>query len=137
MRKRNLIISLADRDRLQNVINSARLDSRVPLASLDALEGELGRATIVTPEDLPADVIAMNSAVWFRDVHSDEMECYTLVFPHEADVSLNRISVFAPIGTALLGYRQGDVIEWAVPAGTSRLEIIKVAQHEEPVELLV
>jgi regulator of nucleoside diphosphate kinase len=125
VRNRNIIISSADRDRLLPLIGSARLDRRVPAQSLD-----LPRASIVEPADLPRDVVAMNSTVWFRDLDSEEIERYTLVFPRDADVIQNRISVLAPIGTALLGYRQRDIVEWRVPQGRRRLEITKVEQHQ-------
>lgn len=130
MRNRNIIISSADRDRLLPLIGSARLDRRVPAQSLDLLEGELARASIVEPADLPRDVVAMNSTVWFRDLDSEEIERYTLVFPRDADVIRDRISVLAPIGTALLGYRQRDIVEWRVPQGCRRLEITKVEQNQ-------
>jgi regulator of nucleoside diphosphate kinase len=130
VRNRNIIISSADRDRLLPLIDSARLDRRVPAQSLDLLEGELARASIVEPADLPRDVVAMNSTVWFRDLDSEEIERYTLVFPPDADVIRDRISVLAPIGTALLGYRQRDIVEWRVPQGRRRLEITKVEQNQ-------
>jgi regulator of nucleoside diphosphate kinase len=130
VRNRNIIISSADRDRLLPLIGSARLDRRVPAQSLDLLEGELARASIVEPADLPRDVVAMNSTVWFRDLDSEEIERYTLVFPRDADVIRDRISVLAPIGTALLGYRQRDIVEWRVPQGCRRLEITKVEQNQ-------
>ena len=81
MRNRNIIISSTDRHRLLQLIDSARLDRRIPSQSLDVLEGELARATIVEPEELPRDVVAMNSTIWFRDLDSEEIERYTLVFP--------------------------------------------------------
>jgi regulator of nucleoside diphosphate kinase len=130
VRNRNIIISSADRDRLLPLIDSARLDRRVPAQSLDLLEGELARASIVEPADLPRDVVAMDSTVWFRDLDSEEIERYTLVFPPDADVIRDRISVLAPIGTALLGYRQRDIVEWRVPQGRRRLEITKVEQNQ-------
>ena len=130
MRNRNIIISSADRDRLLPLIGSARLDRRVPAQSLDLLEGELARASIVEPEELPRDVVAMNSTVWFRDLDSEEIERYTLVFPPDADVIRDRISVLAPIGTALLGFRLRDIVEWRVPQGRRRLEITKVEQNQ-------
>jgi regulator of nucleoside diphosphate kinase len=130
VRNRNIIISSADRDRLLPLIGSARLDRRVPAQSLDLLEGELARASIVEPADLPRDVVAMNSTVWFRDLDSEEIERYTLVFPRDADVIRDRISVLAPIGTALLGYRQRDIVEWRVPQGRRLLEITKVEQNQ-------
>lgn len=127
MSQRSIIISAADRDRLIKLMDSARMDSRIPPEHIAALEHEIVRATITEPAELPADVVALNSTVWFRDLESEEIERYTLVFPHEADVQRHRISVLAPIGTAILGYRLGDVVEWPVPKGKLRLEIIKVA----------
>jgi regulator of nucleoside diphosphate kinase len=62
---------------------------------------------------------------------TDEIETYTLVYPQDADVSRQRLSVFAPVGTALLGYRQGDVIEWTVPAGLRRLKVEEVLSQPE------
>jgi regulator of nucleoside diphosphate kinase len=128
--KHNITISSADQDRLLELIDSARLDWRVPRHSLDVLEGELGRATIVQPARLPRDVIAMNSTVWFLDLDTEEIERYQLVYPPDADVTQDRISVLAPIGTALLGYRRGDIVEWRVPQGRRRLAITKVVQHQ-------
>jgi regulator of nucleoside diphosphate kinase len=130
VRQHNIIISSTDRDRLLQLIDSARLDWRVPPQSLDVLESELARATIVQPSQLPRDVVAMNSTVWFLDLDTEEIEQYQLVFPPDADVIHDRISVLAPIGTALLGYHRGDVVEWRVPQGRRRLLITKVVQHQ-------
>lgn len=142
MRNRNIIISSADRDRLLQLVDSARLDRRVPRPNLDLLERELGRATVVSRNRLPRDVIAMNSVVCFQDLDTEETEQYQLVFPPEADVINDRISVLAPIGTALLGFRRGDIIEWQVPQGRRRLQITQVIQDQptqqaEPTAVLV
>jgi regulator of nucleoside diphosphate kinase len=142
VRQDNIIISSDDRDRLLKLTDSARLDRRVLPQHLDALERELARADIVESAALPRDVVSMGSTVWFRDLDADEVERYTLVFPHEADVVRNRISVLAPVGTALLGYRLRDIVEWPVPQGKRRLEITKVFQprttrRAEPAEALV
>ena len=124
----NIAISSTDRDQLLQLINSVRLNRRVSIEHVHALEGELARAKVVAPARLPADVISMNSTVWFRDVDTDEIERFVLVYPHDADIRRDRISVLAPVGTALLGYQVGDVIRWRVPQGNRRLEIVKVAQ---------
>ena len=131
MKKRTLIISHADRERLEALIDSARMDSRVREDYLAALEGELSRARVVPAGKVPADVVTMNSVVRLRDLDSDETAEYDLVYPADADVSLNRISVLAPIGTAILGYRLGDVIEWPVPAGLRRLRVEEVLYQPE------
>jgi regulator of nucleoside diphosphate kinase len=134
MRKSKIMISSADHSQLQRLVDSARLDWRVPRHTLDVLEGELARATLVGPAELPRNVIAMNSTVWFRDLDTEEIERYQLVYPPDADVALHRISVLAPIGTALLGFRLHDVVEWQVPQGRRRLEITKVVQQHSAQE---
>ena len=126
MRNSSITISSTDLRGLLALVNSARLDRRVPAENLDALERELSRATVVDPAEIPVDVVTMNATVWFRDLDSDEIEEYTLVYPSKADVRRDRISVLAPIGTALLGYRVGDIIEWRVPSGKRRFEIVNV-----------
>lgn len=129
MRTSSIIISSADYRELLTLVDSARLDRRIPAESLDLLERELSRAEIVDLSEVPADVVVMNATVWFRELDSDEIEKYTLVYPAEADVIRDRISVLAPIGTALLGYRTGDVVQWRVPSGRRRFEIVDVVQH--------
>lgn len=131
MKKRPLIISHEDRARLNELINSARTDPRVREDYLAALEGELSRARVVSADKVPADVITMNSIVSLRDLDSDEMEEMELVYPANADMAHQRISVLAPIGTAILGYRLGDVIEWRVPAGLRRLRVEEVLYQPE------
>jgi regulator of nucleoside diphosphate kinase len=129
MRQRsNITISSTDHEQLLKLIHSARFDRRIDAQTLNDLEGELVRANIAAPHEMPRDVVSMNSTVWFRDLDSDEVESYTLVVPREADVDRLRISVLAPIGTALLGFRVGDQVEWPVPKGKRRLEITKVSQ---------
>jgi hypothetical protein len=68
----------------------------------------------------------MNATVRLRDLKTGAEETYTLVYPDEADIEANRLSILAPIGTALLGYRAGDVVEWPVPAGITRFRIEEV-----------
>ena len=131
MKKHTLIISREDRERLGALIDSARIDSRIREDYLAPLEAELRRARVVPVDEVPSDVVTMNSVVRVRDLDTDEIEEYELVYPTNADVSLNRISVLAPIGTALLGYRLGDVIEWPVPAGLRRLQVEDVLYQPE------
>lgn len=127
-----ITVSSQDRDQLQALINSALLDSRVPAGNLNALESELARATVCDQADIPPEVVTMNSTVQFSDMATDEEESYTLVYPRDADAVQGKISVFAPIGTALLGYRIGDVVDWQVPAGRRTLLIVAVQQAYEP-----
>jgi regulator of nucleoside diphosphate kinase len=123
--ERPILIAEGDRARLAALIHRA-IDHGHDTSSLAALSGELRRARVVPRAQVPRDVVTMNSTVRLRDLEAGEDETYTLVYPHEADISTGRLSVLAPVGTALLGYRVGDVIEWPVPAGVARFRIEEV-----------
>jgi regulator of nucleoside diphosphate kinase len=86
---------------------------------------------IVPPEEIPADVITMNSCVRLRDLEKGTTVEYTLVYPTEANFSEGKISVVAPIGAAMIGYRLGDEIEWDVPAGRRRFRVEAVLYQPE------
>ena len=73
----------------------------------------------------------MNSQVVLSDLETSEDVIYTLVFPSDADIDAGKISVLAPIGTAILGYRVGDVIEWMVPSGKRRIAIKELRYQPE------
>ena len=95
------------------------------------LKHELDRAVIVESEKVPEDVITMNSKVYFQDLDSGEKMVYTLVYPKDANIDKKKISILAPIGTALIGYKEGDVIEWEVPSGLKRIKIKKLIYQPE------
>ena len=99
---------------------------------LDALREELDRADLVEPSAVPSDLVTMNSVVQFVEVESGREWEVTLVFPGAADVESNRISVFAPIGSALLGLSVGDSIDWPLPKGrTRRLRVVAIRYQPE------
>jgi regulator of nucleoside diphosphate kinase len=92
------------------------------------LKSELERARVVLAEEAPTDVVTMHSQVRVLDLETGEQSNYMLVFPADADVAAKRISVLAPLGTALLGFREGDTLEWMMPGGMRRLRIEQVHQ---------
>ena len=92
---------------------------------------ELTRAEVVSSDKVPQDVITMNSTVVLRDLETDELETYTLVYPEDANIAEGKLSVLAPIGTAILGYREGDLVNWHVPSGTSQLRIEELVFQPE------
>jgi regulator of nucleoside diphosphate kinase len=110
---------------------SGRESGSHDLAHLRELRAELERAVIVAPRDIPAGVITMNSLVTVADLTGGSRREVTLVYPHEAEPAVGRISVLAPLGTALLGYRQGDEVEWLMPGGMRRLRIENVRSCDE------
>ncbi|MGB4785506.1 MAG: GreA/GreB family elongation factor, partial [Candidatus Acidiferrum sp.] len=81
--------------------------------------------------DIPADTVTMHSHVRVRDLDTGGESTYTLVFPSDADIAKGKISILAPIATALLGYREGDEIEWPTPGGRRRLNVIRVLYQPE------
>jgi regulator of nucleoside diphosphate kinase len=125
-----IYITDADFERLRRLIAGRRGANSVDQEYLDILEQELDRAEIVQPDAIPHDVVTMNSEVRLRDVESGEVRVYRLVFPSQRRTE-NSISVLAPIGTAMLGYRVGDVIEWRVPKGIRRLKVLDVIYQPE------
>ncbi|NLE07148.1 MAG: nucleoside diphosphate kinase regulator [Parcubacteria group bacterium] len=95
------------------------------------LLAELGRATIVASQEIPNDVITMNSLVIFSDTQSGNQLEYWLVFPEDADITQKKISIFSPIGCALLGYKIGDLIEVDIPGGKKKLKVEKILHQPE------
>lgn len=100
-----------------------------------ALQAELNRAEVVEPAQMPADVITMNSTARFLivDGHHEtgEERELTLVYPREADGSPDKVSILAPVGSALLGMRIGDEIEWPTPGGTLLLKVLSIRYQPE------
>jgi regulator of nucleoside diphosphate kinase len=117
-----ILLSRHDALRLRSllVLAEAKEQNREHLA---ALERELDRAILVDKSSLPEDRVAVHSTVTVRDVDADMMHIYTLVLPSEADAPRGRISVLAPLATALLGYRTGSEIDWHMPGGLRRIKI--------------
>jgi regulator of nucleoside diphosphate kinase len=130
--KNKIYISAFDLKRLKGLIKFAedRWDKRV-LPYLEELDEELDRAEIVKPEEIQTDVITMNSTFRLSDLDSGEEVVYTLVFPGKADSTKGKISILAPVGTAVLGYRAGDTVEWKVPAGIKRLKVKEIVYQPE------
>ncbi len=94
---------------------------------LNRLKGELDRAKIVDEDHLPNGLITMNSIVELEDLADGEISTYTLVFPEEADASEGLISILAPLGTGMLGYKAGDTFSWETPGGKVRYKILSVS----------
>ncbi len=125
----NIVISSLDADRLDSLLESL---PRGGFPGKDELEDELARADVVDPKDVPQTVVTMNSKVRFRVEASDEEFTLTLVYPKDLDSSGDKISILAPVGSALLGLSQGDEIEWPKPGGgVLRVRIEEVVYQPE------
>ena len=115
--RRQIIITKDDHERLEEMFASELANAFSDKPYLQSLRGELDIAKIVSAEKVPPNVVTMNSTVRLRQIRSKELETYTLVYPESADIAKGKLSVLAPIGTAILGYRVGDRVEWKVPSG--------------------
>jgi regulator of nucleoside diphosphate kinase len=127
--KPRVTLSSLDYDRLEALLDSLP-DNAFPAKA--ALQAELDRADIVEPQEMPPDVVTMNSTVRFALLDSSETFSLTLVYPKDADGKGERISVLAPVGSALLGLSAGDEIEWPGPDGKPlRVRIVEVVYQPE------
>ncbi|WP_299821466.1 nucleoside diphosphate kinase regulator [uncultured Pontibacter sp.] len=128
----NNTIYLTEQDykRLIELIQMQRMSGGAAV-NISKLGEELKRAKLVPSEEIPADVITMNSRVQLKDLQSGNEIEITLVYPKDADINSRKISIFAPVGTAIIGCREGDVVEWPVPSGTINYSIEKVIYQPE------
>ncbi len=131
MKGHSIIVTDADMDRLSRLVRALKYSLFRDQLQLELLDQTLESADVTPSECIPRDVIRMNSRIRVLDFDTRKKELYTLVFPENADISTSRISVLAPVGIALLGRRQGDVIETKVPGGTRRLRVEHVLYRTE------
>lgn len=121
-----LFLTPNDMDRLLKLVDAH------PGKGLEKLESELVRANVVPRGEIPGDVVTMNSRVVFENETTGERREVTLVYPGNADIDAGRISVLVPIGTALLGLRVGQSIDWILPGGEKqRFRIVDVPFQPE------
>ena len=124
MRDHPIVISEPDARVLRGLL--ARAANGHDQEHLEELSLELERAQVLDPAQVAADVVTMHKPLRVLDLSNGTRMELTLVGPAEANVSARRISVLAPLGTALLGNRQGDEVEWVMPGGVRRLRIESV-----------
>lgn len=124
-----LILTRLDVQRLEALIDS--LDDSLP--GVIALQDELDRAeTLVGHEEVPAGVVTMNSRVHCREEISGKDYHLTLVYPKDANADEGKISILAPVGSALLGLQTGQHINWPAPGGkTLKLKLLEVEYQPE------
>lgn len=130
MRPETIHLRRSDADTLGRLIESTGLSRDA--GSIALLDEELARATIVPDDALPQGAVALDSQVTFCDLQSGEQREVTLVVPSKADSVHNFISVLSPVGSALIGLRIGDVIDWPMPGGRMRrLRVLAVSSLKE------
>ncbi len=131
MTQHHIVIGEFDEQRLRRLLKSSRRLAIRDQIHLQELRSELERAVVLRSAEVPRDIITMHAHVLVLDLASGERSAYQLVYPAEADLDSNRISVLAPLGTALLGYGVGDKVQWMMPGGLRRLRIERVLQPQD------
>lgn len=126
MQTRTIYITKFDLERLEDLLAAVQRQGDV-----EELEAELQRAELVDSKEIPPTVVTMNSRVKLLDVDQNRSMVFTLVFPRDADIDAGKLSILSPIGTAILGFSVGDVIEWRVPRGRRRIKIEQVLYQPE------
>lgn len=124
MNDRPIYISTEDHAKIRLLLESLGPSPRS--AAVQNLRAELDRAVILDRAAVPTNVVTMNSRFEIEDLTTGEVEDFTLVFPERSNVEQGMISLFAPIGTAVLGFSEGDEVEWTTPGGVRRFRIRKV-----------
>jgi regulator of nucleoside diphosphate kinase len=126
-----LIINRLDYARIKKCINDAKQFKSISDSEAEKLINELDSAKIVEPESVPANVVTMNSIVKLSFLNNNKQVQFQIVYPSQADIKENRISIFSPIATALIGYKVKDEIEWIVPAGLTKIRIDEILYQPE------
>ena len=126
----NVMFTDVDFDRLSGLVHSREGRNSYGILAR-RLNEELNRGQIVKNVGVPKKVVTMNSQVRIRDLGTDERETFTLVYPKQADINAGRLSVMAPLGTALLGAKAGDIVEVNAPAGVRRIKIERLIYQPE------
>jgi len=127
----NLIINKLDYARISKVINDAKLNRTINDVEAEKLINELNSARIVEPDEVPSDVVTMNSIVKLSFLNHNKQVQLQIVYPYLANVKENKISILSPIATALIGYKVNDEIEWIVPAGFTKIRIDEIVYQPE------
>lgn len=124
MKQRAILLTETDYQRLNSLVSGKR--------HLEELENEIEGAQIVAPNEIPSDLVTMNTTFRYLNVTDNKTGEMTLVYPHHADSKEKKISVTAPLGSALLGLRVGEEIEWTFPDGQTReLRVMEIISRPE------
>lgn len=125
----DIYITTIDRDRIKAILDKMREPNQPFDESAKRLACEFSRAIVVDSRQVSGDVITMNTKALLR-LNDEDVEV-SLVYPEDADLGAMKLSVCSPIGTAILGYREGSTVEWDVPSGTSKIQIKKILYQPE------
>ena len=128
--KKKLILTEDDYYLLNAYLNSGIHRSAADRRNADMLQAELRKAKLVNKNEFPQDVVRLNSRVKVKADQNEDVIELILVTPDRANIKEKKISIMAPIGTALIGFRQGQQVKWQVPAGKKTFTILEVINEQ-------
>ena len=131
MNQPSIFLTTKDVEKLRDIIREAYHTDYRGSVYLKRLAAEIEKASVVRPDQIPSDVITLNSTARLIDQETNEETIYSLVFPEDADTSQGKISILAPIGTAMLGYKVGDIFEWDTPGGKRIIRVEEILYQPE------
>ncbi|PPZ92941.1 nucleoside diphosphate kinase regulator [Cloacibacterium normanense] len=120
-----------DYTRIYKAITDAKNSKTINSNEAEKLLSELSKAEIVPSEKIDKDVVTMNSEVKLFFENTQKEQSFKIVYPQDANLKENKISIFSPIATALIGYKIGDEIEWIVPGGKTKIKIVDLIYQPE------
>lgn len=123
MLNRNIFVSTLDYSRLRDLVRTAKEQEPENTQLLEVLEGELARAKIVAPDQIPPYVVTMNTCVHLTDSETGQEQKVTLVYPGDAESEKSNLSILTDLGVAIIGFSVGDTIPWNSPEGPRYLRI--------------
>lgn len=127
--RNNLILRKDDYETIQSYLKNGPHKHSFDRKNAEELKVELKKAKLVSPANFPKDGVRLNSRVKIKEDQNDKTMEFILVTPDKADIKERKISVMAPIGTALIGFRQGQKVKWRVPSGKKTFTIMEVSNN--------
>jgi regulator of nucleoside diphosphate kinase len=121
-------IALTDYNTLRSLTQN--ISPKLKMKEVAQLEIELNRATVIDDDRVGKNIVRLNSLVEIKDAESGKITSLEIVLPDHADLKERKISILAPISIALLGFKEGDNIEWQMPGGLKRIRIISVMSND-------
>jgi len=126
-----IILTKTDYSRIHKCIDTAKRQRTIGTNEAENLLNELHSASIVEPQEVPGDIVTMNSIVRISFLNSNKSLQFQIVYPDSSNIKENKISIFSPVATALIGYKVSDKIEWIVPSGLTKIRIDAIVYQPE------
>lgn len=127
--KEQLVLTKFDYEVILSNLKNGLVQATFNRQDAEELGAELKKAKLVDNEDMPPDVVRLNSSVTVKEELENRVLKLTIVVPEKADIKQKKVSIMSPIGTALIGYRKGSKVSWKVPAGRRTFTILEVSNQ--------